>query len=119
MGENLAVICLESVTNEAERKTVEQNIIQTGRRLIEISLTQMENFAGNMLELIAPGKKSILALSQSAMNNLTRKQKQQIEAFCELLPLSIPTIETIGGGSARCMIAEIFLQRLNPGGVSE
>ena len=78
MGENLAVICLESVTNEAERKTVEQNIIQTGRRLIEISLTQMENFAGNMLELIAPGKKSILALSQSAMNNLTRKQKQQI-----------------------------------------
>ena len=119
MGEKFAVLCLDAITNEAEKAHVIQQVTLTGRTLISISFTQMENFAGNMLELKAPGKKSFLALSQSAMNNLTGKQKQQIEAFCELLPLSIPTIETIGGGSARCMIAEIFLQRLNPGGVSE
>ena len=119
MGEKFAVLCLDAITNEAEKAHVIQQVTLTGRTLISISFTQMENFAGNMLELKAPGKKSFLALSQSAMNSLTGNQKQQIEPFCEVLPLSIPTIETIGGGSARCMIAEIFLQRLNPGGVSE
>jgi hypothetical protein len=70
----------------------------------------MSNFAGNMLELKNKNNQSLLALSQSAFLSLTTTQKTAIEKYTELVPLTIKTIETIGGGSARCMIAEIFLQ---------
>lgn len=110
IGEKFAVICLDAIKNKEEKTMVSKTLSNNGLQIIEISLDQMENFAGNMLHLKSQGKKNILTLSQSAFNSLGFEQKHQIEQYCVLVPLSIPTIETIGGGSARCMIAEIFLQ---------
>ncbi|MBS1735316.1 MAG: amidinotransferase [Bacteroidetes bacterium] len=109
IGEKFAAICLESITNMAEREKVKKSLTETGHIIIEISFSQMKNFAGNMLEVRSKSGRNILALSMSAYNALTYEQKTLIEKYCELVPLSIDTIETIGGGSARCMIAEIFL----------
>ena len=108
--ERLAVICLESITDEVERRLVAHSLLTTGHQLIEITFEQMNSFAGNMLALKNNNGKDILALSQSAFNSLNKIQKTTIEKYCELVPLSITTIETIGGGSARCMIAEIFCE---------
>lgn len=109
MGEQFAVVCLAAITDHAEREKIIGSITGTGRRLIDISFEQMKNFAGNMLELRTSNADKILALSQSAFDSLSSHQRNEFEAFCECLPLSIKTIETIGGGSARCMLAEIFL----------
>ena len=109
IGENFAAICLAAINDEKEKEMVFNNLTASGHRVIDISFHQMENFAGNMLELKGGTKKNILALSQSAFNCLATSQKQQLAQSVELVPLAIPTIETIGGGSARCMIAEIFL----------
>ncbi|MEO6869331.1 MAG: arginine deiminase-related protein [Ginsengibacter sp.] len=110
IGEKFSVICLESITDLAEREMVTRSLAETGQEVIEITFDQMKNFAGNMLEIQTNVSKSILALSQSAYDSLTTNQKKEIEKYSELVPLTIKTIETIGGGSARCMIAEIFLQ---------
>ena len=84
-------------------------IANAGKELIDITFEQMNHFAGNMLELKGDDN-NILALSKSSFDSLTALQKQAIEKYCELVPLNIKTIETIGGGSARCMIAEIFCE---------
>jgi hypothetical protein len=105
IGEKFTVICLNSITDATERKQVSNSLATTGHTIIDIDFEQMNHFAGNMLAI----GNNILGLSQSAFNSLTAAQKQTIEQFSELVPLSIPTIETIGGGSARCMMAEVFL----------
>ncbi|MEO7445721.1 MAG: arginine deiminase-related protein [Ferruginibacter sp.] len=110
IGEMFSVICLGAITDKGERELVFKSLIETGHEVIDITFEQMNNFAGNMLAIQTNNNKSILALSQSSFNSLTAIQKNQIEKYCELVPLSIKTIETIGGGSARCMIAEVFLQ---------
>ncbi len=115
IAENFAVICLDSISNPIEKEKLIKNLSETGHQIIDISFEQMKNFAGNMLELKGSDNKKILALSQSAFDSLSVNQKEEIEKFCELVPLNIKTIETIGGGSARCMIAEIFLPEIMPG----
>ena len=110
IGEKFAAICLESITDKKEKEIVSNSLGGTGHQIIDISFEQMKNFAGNMLEIRINENKSILALSQRAFDILSNQQKSEIEKYCELVPLPIKTIETIGGGSARCMIAEIFLQ---------
>ena len=112
VGEKFAVICLESITDKQERDKVSDTLTETGHRLVDITFEQMSKFAGNMLAIQTSDNKNILALSQSSVDSLTTAQKQDIESFCELVPLSIKTIETIGGGSARCMIAEVFLEAI-------
>lgn len=109
IGEKFAVICSESITSIEERQHVENSLISSGRQIIDISLNQMTHFAGNMLELKSNHNKNILALSQTAFDSFNNLQQNELNNHCELLPLNIKTIETIGGGSARCMIAEIFL----------
>ena len=109
IGEKFAVICLESITSFEERKYVENSLIHSGHQIIDINYNQMKLFAGNMLELKSNHNKNILALSQTAFDSLNYFQQNELSKYCELLPLNIKTIETIGGGSARCMIAEIFL----------
>ncbi len=111
IGEKFSVICLESITDKQERTLVSNSLSETGLEIIAITNEQMNHFAGNMLAIETENKKSILALSQSAFVSLTANQKKEIEKYSELVPLSINTIETIGGGSARCMMAEIFLKR--------
>lgn len=112
VGDKFVVICLESISNADERKSVVESFKKTNHEIINISLDQMNHFAGNMLLLKTKNGNSILTMSQSAFDALTNDQRKQLSNYCELFPLSIPTIETIGGGSVRCMIAEIFLPPL-------
>ncbi|MEO9020528.1 MAG: arginine deiminase-related protein [Ginsengibacter sp.] len=109
--ENFSVICLNAITSSDEREKVIKSLSQTGHEIIDISFEQMNRFAGNMLALKNKENKKLLVLSQSAFDSLLDHQKTTILTYCEMIPLNIKTIETIGGGSARCMIAEIFLPK--------
>ncbi len=111
IGRQFAAICLDSISHPTERELVSQSLQNTGHEIIDISFEQMNAFAGNMLEIKTDTERSILGLSLRAFDTLTNTQKATIEKYCELVPLSIPTIETIGGGSARCMMAEVFLDK--------
>lgn len=113
IGKGFAVICLESITDNKERENVVEMLTGTGIQIIDISFEQMVSFAGNMLAIRSNDGKELLVMSQTSYDSLTKNQRETLEKFCELVPLSIHTIETIGGGSARCMIAEIFLQPIN------
>jgi hypothetical protein len=73
----------------------------------------MENFAGNMLEVQNSQQEKLLIASKRAVDSLTEEQRKQIEQFARLIPVAIPTIEIYGGGSARCMITEVFLPKRN------
>jgi hypothetical protein len=110
VGPGFAVICLESIADAAERAVVVNSLTTTGHEIVAISQAQVGRFAGNMLAL-APeaGGQPLLILSQQAYDALTAAQREALARYAELVPLAIPTIETVGGGSARCMLAEIFL----------
>ncbi len=115
IGEQFAVICLESIPDEEERKMVSNTLSNSGHQIIEITLDQMKHFAGNMLCLNNQQGDIFLVLSGTAFNCLSHSQKEELNQYAELLPLDISTIEKIGGGSARCMIAELFLQKKGDG----
>lgn len=104
-----AVICLDSIQDNAERQMVMRKLTETGKQIIEISVDQMNRYAGNMLQVHNAGGKTFLVMSSRAFRSLTANQVQRIEAFNPIIHSDITTIETNGGGSARCMIAEIFL----------
>jgi len=108
IGSRFAVVCLSSVTDEKEKKQLVESLTKSGHEIVDITFEQLNNFAGNMLELKTKNGKTILAMSQSAYNSLDSSQKTALEKFTEIVPLSIKTIETIGGGSVRCMIAEVY-----------
>ena len=109
VGRSFATVCLESIADAREREALRGKLHDTGHELVDISYEQMNNFAGNMLELQSAGGDRIIALSERAHKSLLPGQRAALERHAALLPLSIPTIETVGGGSARCMITEIFL----------
>ena len=111
IGTSWAVCCVEAIP-ELLRKSVIEKIEQGGRELISISIEQMSAFAGNMLALTSAEGAEIILLSTTALSSLTPDQKQRLGMHGRLLPLAIPTIEEIGGGSVRCMVAEIFLPRI-------
>ncbi len=110
VSKDFAIICLESIRDKEERKKVLLSLEKTGHEIIDISFSQVKKFAGNMLSVINKDGKEYLIMSKSAYSILTSAQIHILSRFCELLPINIETIETIGGGSARCMISEIFLQ---------
>ena len=114
VGEQFTVVCLDTIKDDGEKQYVVQSLTETGHTIIDITPQQMKSFAGNMLSLKTNKGESILVLSQSAFDSLTPVQKKEIEKYSALVPLSINTIETMGGGSARCMIAEIFLKPIAP-----
>lgn len=109
VGADFAVLCEEAIPDSGQRAAVRRRLEQTGHELVTISLAQMGEFAGNMLELAGSGGRRLLALSTRAFESLDRVQRAALEAHCHLLLVPIPTIETIGGGSLRCMLAEIHL----------
>lgn len=109
IGAQFSVICLESITDKMERQIVEDSLKQSGHEVLDISRDQMTQFAGNMLQVKGSGNRNILALSLSAFNCLDTDQKSTLEKYVSLVPLNVQTIESVGGGSVRCMIAEIFL----------
>lgn len=111
IGETFAIICAESIDDKKERKMVLDSLRGDEKEIILITEQQVNNFAGNMLEVKGYDDKRYLVMSSSAYNSLTKKQIAQIEEHVTILSSSLDTIEACGGGSARCMMAEIFLPK--------
>lgn len=111
MAEEFVVICLDSIDDKQERRNVVQQIKGDGREIIEISEAQMYQFAGNMLQLLGERGQTYMVMGSAAYNSLDPKQIRSIEKYCSILHSPLDTIETCGGGSARCMMAEVFLPR--------
>jgi hypothetical protein len=107
VADRYVVICLDSIRNEEEKKLVEQTILKSGKEIIEITTSQMNRFAGNMLQLENDRKEKILVMSDAAWFSLTMDQKEKLLQYNRVVHASLQNIETNGGGSARCMIAEI------------
>lgn len=107
VADRFVVVCLDSIDNEIEKEDVIDNIVESGKQIIEISEEQKNRFSGNMLQLV--GDNSYLVMSKSAYSSLTESQIRTIEKYCPIIYSSLDTIEACGGGSARCMMAEIFL----------
>ncbi len=105
------VICLESIADLEERQQVINSISESGKAIIEISFYQMNHFAGNMLQVHNKEGKLYLVMSSQAFHSLNKDQINQIELYNPIIHSDITTIETNGGGSARCMMAEIFLPK--------
>ncbi|CAF3229244.1 unnamed protein product [Rotaria socialis] len=111
IGTRVAIICLESIVDQEQRNTIVKSLEQNGKRkIINITLEQLKNFAGNMLEVKNKQGDYLLAMSKTAYDSLTNEQKNLIEATnTKLIYFDVSTIEQCGGGSVRCMIAENFL----------
>ncbi len=104
------IICKECIPNKEE---LSQILSSSNKQIIEISLAQLNQFAGNVLEVLGTKNKKYLVMSKQAFKAFTPSQINAIEKYCIVLNSSLNTIETNGGGSARCMIAEIFLKQKN------
>lgn len=113
VADKYVVICLDSITNNDERKKVEEVIQQTGKKIIPISFEQMEHFAGNMLQVMNEKGNKFLVMSSQAYESLTKEQIEELNSFNTIIHSNINTIEKNGGGSARCMLAEVFLPLKN------
>ena len=109
MGNQFVVICLDSIPNEIEKQIVLESFLQTNKEVITISQDQLNHFAGNMLQVFDIDEKPHLIMSEQAYKTLNVAQLKSLEKYNPLLPISIPTIEALGGGSTRCMMAEIYL----------
>lgn len=123
IGTDLAVVCLDAIPDQTERLQVEESLANTGREVIPITVAQMHSFVGNMLEVRGKvmedwppretpahfSKDAYLFLSLTAHAALQPYQRLALERYVRLVPVAIPTIEAVGGGSVRCMLAENFL----------
>jgi hypothetical protein len=112
MGDTFCVICLESISDLDERLLIKQKLESLGKEVIEIGLGQMNEFAGNMLLLKNKAEKKFLVMSDRAFKSLTKYQIEILEDYAEIIHPDLGIIETYGGGSARCMIAEIHLPEI-------
>jgi hypothetical protein len=112
VGDRYVVVCLDSLPIPAERQHLESTIRGSGKTLIPITLDQMNHFAGNMLQVESKTGEKLLVMSSQAYASLTATQITQLEGFNRILHAPLTTIETNGGGSARCMLAEIHLDPL-------
>lgn len=113
LGENCAVICADAIAGAGDRERIVSRIAMTGRQIIEISLAQMRSFAANVLELDTGGQGRVMVMSTAASKALTANQSAALAECAQPLALPLDTIERVGGGSARCMMAEIFLPYLD------
>ena len=109
MGDQFVVICLDSIPNEKEKQMLVDSFDQTNKEVITISQDQLNHFAGNMLQVFNINEKPHLIMSKQAFTSLSTEQVNSLEKYNPILPISIPTIEALGGGSTRCMMAEIYL----------
>lgn len=111
LADKFAVICLDCIDDETERKQVVETIEKSGKEIIAISEEQMHNFAGNMLQLHNDKGEKFLIMSQTAYGSLTQEQIKNIEKYSQIISSDLRTIEINGGGGARCMLAEVFLPK--------
>jgi len=109
LAEHQAIICLDAIDDRKERKNVEHHLRESGKEIIPITEVQMHHFAGNMLQVLGKDEQRLMVMSSSAYHSLDPGQIERIEKFSEIVHSSLDTIETCGGGSARCMMAEVFL----------
>lgn len=108
VADTYAVVCLSAIDNENERQQLVSVLRASDKEIIEITEEQMEHFAGNMLQLQNSMNQKFMVMSQTAYDSLTSEQRQKIAHYNELIVCAVPTIEQYGGGSVRCMMAEIF-----------
>lgn len=111
LAENFAVICLSAIDDKKERRNVIKHLKEDGKEIVDITEKQVTKFAGNMLQVLGANEQRYLIMSKAAHDSLTPKQIAQIEKHCPIVSSSLDTIEACGGGSARCMMAEVFLPR--------
>lgn len=111
IGTTFAVICLDSIDDKKERKNVINHLKKDNKDIIEITEDQVNQFAGNMLQLLGKNNTPFLIMSQSAFDSLRADQLSKLEKHTKIISSSLQTIEACGGGSARCMMAEIFLPK--------
>lgn len=111
IAETFAVICADCIDDKKERKMVLDNLKESGKEVILITEDQVNNFAGNMLQVRGANDERILVMSNAAYQSLTKDQVAKIEKHCKILHASLDIIEACGGGSARCMMAEVFLPK--------
>ncbi len=108
VGSRFVLACLDSIRDISEREEFINLVEESDKELIEISLEQMDSFAGNMLEITSIDGKALLIMSRTAMRSLDKSRTDKLESYCEIVAPSLTVIENNGGGSARCMIAELF-----------
>jgi len=111
VANEFAVICLDSIDDTKEKKNVVKHLKDDGKEIIKINEAQMHQFAGNMLQVKGANETPYLVMSNTAYGSLNQDQISRIEKYCKILRSDIPTIETCGGGSTRCMMAEVFLPK--------
>ena len=111
LGENYAVICLDCIDDKKERKNVLNHLKEDGKEVIAITEDQVNSFAGNMMQVHNSNGERFLVMSDQAYKSLSKDQISKLEKYNEILHPSISTIETLGGGSVRCMMAEVFLPK--------
>lgn len=111
IADRYAVICLESIKDEEKRKEVRNSLERSGKDVIELTFDQVLHFAGNMLQVEGYPGQRILVMSQQAYDSLTQSQIDKLKSYNPILAIPIDTIEKYGGGSVRCMMAEVFLPK--------
>ena len=109
LTENYAFICLDAIDNKKERKRIIKHLFDDGREIIKITEEQVYNFAGNMIQVVGKDDIRYTIMSEAAFTCLTKDQVIKIEKYSTIIYSNLETIETCGGGSARCMMAEVFL----------
>ena len=107
--ENCAIICLDAIDDKKERKNIINHLKADGKEIITITEEQVNQFAGNMLQVLGEKDKRYIVMSETAFNVLTSEQTQKIEKEAQILYSNVATIEAAGGGSVRCMMGEVFL----------
>ena len=117
VGEGVAVVCAEAITDDRRRTAVLAARAESAHDVIEISAAEMGSFAGNLLMLRSRDGGARIALSEAAWRGLAADKRRRLERHGDIVAVPIPTIEWLGGGSVRCMLAEVFLPRgASPGG---
>jgi hypothetical protein len=111
VADQFVVICLDCIDDELEREKVQEVIKSTNKEIIKISEDQLQQFAGNMLQVQNNQDEKFLVMSETAYKSLNSEQVSNIEKYCAIIHADLNTIEVNGGGSARCMLAEVFLPK--------
>ena len=109
VGIDFAIVCLDSIDDTGERNVLIRSLEKSGKKIIELTENQIHQFAGNVLELQSDKGKRLIAMSTSAFHALTDSQKSALSSKLTIVHSPLPTIEQLGGGSSRCMMAELFM----------
>lgn len=108
IGQEFAVVCLESIMDEKERNDLQKKLIELGKKIIPISIDQMKKSCGNILQLASTSGSKKIVLSKTALLAFTDEKIKILKEYGDLIVLDMPVIESVGGGSARCLLAEVF-----------